>query len=497
MSGWDEYDLTLPEVSLPPAADRRRSLSLTVLYHPDASRVGQVAPLPYPGGSLSRLQPLFSDPRCPRGEAALDDPFLSRTPVEITVRGSGLTVVAASSGASLRIQGQAVASRVELPTAALDAGVVLGLSNRVVLLLHWRPEEPVVEDDCCLVGEADAVQVIRRLLARVAERDVPVLLLGESGTGKELVASSLHARSRRRSKPLVTVNMAAIPPDLAAAELFGVRRGAYTGADSDRLGYFREADGGTLFLDEVGACGAGVQAQLLRALQQGEVQSPGGGSYRVDVRILAATDADPRLSFSTALRHRLGGFELRLPPLRERRSDIGRLLVHFLPARLFDGVADKPREVSRFADLVTRMALYDWPGNVRELANVCRQVDIASVGGLSLPAGISLEPKPVGAATRYQPGSRPSDDDIRNAMLAARWEISRAARDLQISRQALYRRLESIPELRSTADIPGPEVESAWHECKGDVEQAALRLQVSAAALRRRWRAMDLPPEGW
>jgi two-component system nitrogen regulation response regulator GlnG len=278
--------------------------------------------------------------------------------------------------------------------------------------------------------------------------------------------------------------------------LFGVRRGAFTGAEADRSGYFGAADGGTLFLDEIGACDPGIQPQLLRALQQGEIQSPGGGTRRVDVRILAATDADLDDQFSKALRYRLGGVEMSLPPLRERREDIGRLLRHFLPAAMLENVGNDPAAVTRWVELVTRLALHDWPGNVRELANICQRLELAGHDphreiADALHGAASSNPRPVAKRPA------PSDEQVCDALLAARWEVAKAARELRISRQALYRRMEAIPELRTAADIPSAEITSAYYACEGDLERAALQLQVSRTALRRRWRALDLPAGGW
>jgi two-component system nitrogen regulation response regulator GlnG len=225
---------------------------------------------------------------------------------------------------------------------------------------------------------------------------------------------------------------------------------------------------------------------------------------RVDVRVLAATDEDLDATdsrFSTALRHRLAGFEIRLPPLRERREDLGRLLRHFLPSALLEAAAAEPREVSRWVDLMGKFAGYQWPGNVREFANVCRQLTIASAGEsrLVIPDSVAPVLAAVPAAEIAERGrsTPPSDTRVREAMAAARWEIAEAARELQISRQALYRRIEAIPELRVAADICGAEIESVYRECEGDIEEASSRLQVSRAALRRRWRAMDLIPGGY
>jgi two-component system nitrogen regulation response regulator GlnG len=338
--------------------------------------------------------------------------------------------------------------------------------------------------------------------------DTAVLLFGESGTGKELVARALHRQSDRSQLPMVAVNMAAIPEELAASELFGVSRGAYTGAESDRQGYFRQASGGTLFLDEIGACSVSVQPQLLRALEEGEIQTPGGRVNRIDVRIIAATDSslDAQASgFSLALRHRLAGFEIHLPPLRERCEDLGRLMLHLLPELLRTDQDQDPLLIGRWACLIQDFAVYQWPGNVRELRNFCEQISLASAGtgGLSVPESVDLAVRasPAGetspAAIPYRPTPNLSDGEVRDALESAQFEISRAARELEISRQTLYRRIEAIEGLRVVSDIPSAEIEAVYHECKGVSEVAAARLQVSRAGLIRRWRALDLNPDDY
>ncbi|MEP5764734.1 MAG: sigma 54-interacting transcriptional regulator [Halieaceae bacterium] len=509
MGQWDGTELTLPEVAAATAQKSRQRLALTILFHPDGERIGERALLPQRRPlELARQSPLFTSLRGTGADQALLDQYLSRSPITICRSCQGVELSVPAGGSSLLINGACVESRVRLADSELDAGVLMSLSHRVVLLLHRCELIDELPQDCGLVGESDALQQVRSMIMRVAAAPTPVLLLGESGTGKELVARAIHDHSARCAHPLVAVNMAAIPGELAPAELFGVRAGAFTGADTDRDGYFREADGGTLFLDEIGACTSSVQAQLLRALEQGEIQSPGGSTEQVDVRVLAATDADLEGSeggFSTALRHRLGGFEIQLPPLRERREDLGRLLQYFLPSSLLQAAAVSPRMVAQWVMLVQQLADYNWPGNVRELANFCQQISIASGAHdqLLVPANIyaALSSQRSSAGKRARNNPKPatdlSDNEVREAMMAAQWEISGAARDLQVSRQALYRRIQLTPGLRVTADIPAVEIEAAYHECKGAVDAAAMHLQVSRAALRRRWRAMELIPRDY
>ncbi len=346
-------DTTLdPSVEVAAEGDAPTTL-LTVLAHPDARRVGEAAALDAVDrgrfASLSRAELRFA-PRGASDGSPLADPFLSRKVVSLSRANGRVVVVPEAGGSALVIDGVAVtAPRFELPDAALDEGVVIELGGRVALLLHrasrWRRAP---ETRHGLVGESDAIERVRGEISRVADLDVPVLARGETGTGKELVAQAIHAASRRARGPCVSVNMATVPESVAAAELFGHARGAFTGAVRDAPGYFARADGGTLFLDEVGDAPAAVQPMLLRALETGEVQPVGASAARkVDVRLVAATDADLEDAvaggrFGAPLLHRLAGFEVTLPPLRARRDDIGRLFAHFLRAEL-DAIGEGER----------------------------------------------------------------------------------------------------------------------------------------------------------
>ncbi len=232
------------------------------------------------------------------------------------------------------------------------------------------------QDDIPLVGRSPAMQEIYRALARLMQTDLTVMITGESGTGKELVARALHDYGKRRKGPFVAVNMAAIPRDLIESELFGHEKGAFTGAMQRASGRFEQAEGGTLFLDEIGDMPMEAQTRLLRVLQQGEYTTVGGRTpIRTNVRIVAATNKDLRISiqqglFREDLFFRLNVVPLRLPPLRERTEDIMDLTRHFfgvvekegLPRKQIDGAA------------LERMKRYRWPGNVRELENLVRRL---------------------------------------------------------------------------------------------------------------------------
>lgn len=227
-----------------------------------------------------------------------------------------------------------------------------------------------------LIGRSAAMQDIYRMLARMMQTDLTVMISGESGTGKELVARALHQYGRRRGGPFVAINMAAIPRDLIESELFGHEKGAFTGAQNRSSGRFEQADGGTLFLDEIGDMPMEAQTRLLRVLQQGEYTTVGGRTpIRTDVRIVAATNKDLRLTISQGLFredlfYRLNVVPLRLPALRERSADVPDLVRHFFKQAESEGLQSK-RIAAPGIELMKR---YAWPGNVRELENLVRRL---------------------------------------------------------------------------------------------------------------------------
>ncbi len=235
---------------------------------------------------------------------------------------------------------------------------------------------PDVNDNIPLVGRSPAMQEIYRVLARLMQTDLTVMISGESGTGKELVARALHDYGKRRTGTFVAINMAAIPRDLIEAELFGHEKGAFTGAQARSAGRFEQADGGTLFLDEIGDMPMEAQTRLLRVLQQGEYTTVGGRTpIKTDVRIIAATNKDLRALinqglFREDLFYRLNVVPIRLPALRERTEDIPDLIRHFFGIVEKEGLPAKQIE----AAAVERLRRYRWPGNVRELENLIRRL---------------------------------------------------------------------------------------------------------------------------
>ncbi|MEA9827570.1 sigma-54 dependent transcriptional regulator [Xanthomonas campestris pv. raphani] len=312
------------------------------------------------------------------------------------------------------------------------------------------------EDADALIGHSPAMRTVHKRIGLAAGADLPVLITGETGTGKELAARALHRASARAQRAFVAVNCAAIPLELMESELFGHRKGAFSGATSDRIGLIRQADGGTLFLDEIGDMPLPMQGKLLRFLQEGEVTPLGGnGAQKVDVRVLAATHRDLAAWASTGqfrsdLRYRLNVVPIELPPLRERGDDILLLATHFLQSAGGAARALSPDAQRRVLD-------YPWPGNVRELRNVMQRCallvrghtiaagDLDEALGEPLP-GDPLQPQPADAPTGTQ--SLPEavaqleKRMIQAALTQAQGNRAEAARQLGIHRQLLYRKLD-------------------------------------------------------
>ena len=320
------------------------------------------------------------------------------------------------------------------------------------------------------------MQRIYRVIELLRENDSTVLVTGESGTGKELVARALHETSHRSDGPLVTINCAAIPTELLESELFGHVRGAFTGAVRDRVGRFQLADGGTIFLDEIGDLALGLQAKLLRVLQQQTFERVGDSrTHKVDVRVIAATHADlvsavAARTFRQDLYYRLRVVPIEIPPLRERREDLDLLARHFLGK-----FGERSGRSLELAPTATRALMeYSWPGNIRELENaleyattVCdgqtvhvrdlpaeisrrgplgdRDVEGATAGDLHPPALVVSSP-PSGSGPPSWPHLRPSEaaeaDEIWRALQQARHRRGEAAEVLGISRTTLWRKMK-------------------------------------------------------
>ncbi|WP_224242470.1 sigma 54-interacting transcriptional regulator [Hyalangium gracile] len=506
--------------------------ALTIVSHPRAHRVGERLLLEALATgqevALSRNAPRFTRPGSALGQP-LDDPFLSRRPLRFTPGPGGVVRLVVEEGGTPVVAGQPLRGTWEFGPEALEAGVPLELAARVVVLLHRLvpPEAEGGSESLGMVGQSPSMLRVRRQVEQVADLDVSVLLRGETGTGKELVARALHLRSPRRSGPFVSVNLGALSRELATAELFGAERGAYTGATQSREGLFRAAHGGTLFLDEVGEAPSEVQGMLLRVLESGELYPVGGRTpVRVDVRLVAATDAHleehiQQGRFKAPLLHRLAGYEIRLPPLRERREDIGPLFHHFARQELeVLGEAWRLSPEDAYAEpwlpapLAARLVRHPWPGNIRQLRNVARQLVISGRGQARLQVDASLErelgavappepawrtgpPPPAPSQPGPEPASRRKPSEVKEPELLAAlrehaWDMQAAADALGITRGSIYNLMSRSPRVRTVKELSAEEISQCFHDCRGDLDAMAHRLEVSKRALQRRVRELRL-----
>jgi len=310
---------------------------------------------------------VYTDVRMPGVDGlAFLDALKARNPELPVVVMSAYTDVTSTAGA---FRGGAH----EFLSKPFDLDDAVGLAARALPERAAVPAPPPMESnpsEAELIGASPAMRELFRGIGRLAQAPLGVLITGETGTGKELVARALHRESPRRGKPFVALNTAAIPAELLESELFGHEAGAFTGASRRHIGRFEQADGGTLFLDEIGDMPASLQTRLLRVLAEGEFFRVGGRELiRVDVRVIAAThqDLEQRVregAFRADLLHRLDVVRLQLPPLRERRADIGMLATRFL-AQAAQRLGGAPKRLQ--AEALKRLEQHDWPGNVREL----------------------------------------------------------------------------------------------------------------------------------
>ncbi len=315
-----------------------------------------------------------------------------------------------------------------------------------------------VGDRYSMVGDSQALQRVREMVAKVGPTSARVLITGENGTGKELVARAIHEASPRASQPLVDVNCAAIPAELIESELFGHMKGSFTGAVSDRAGKFEQAHGGTLFLDEVGDMAHAAQAKVLRALQEGIVTRIGGSkSIEVDVRVIAATnkkleDEIKEGRFREDLLYRINVVEVAVPALRHRLEDVPLLVAHFTE-QLAATAGVVPKEFA--ADAIEALKSRQWPGNVRELRNAVERVLILSSGKVVTAGDIQRLLPPSDAQTVAGEGSLLTGQrtfeafkhEAERAFLDVKlrqhgWNVSETARVLEMPRSNLYKKIE-------------------------------------------------------
>ena len=335
-----------------------------------------------------------------------------------------------------------------------------------------------------IVGNAPQMHAVFKIVERVADTDSTILILGESGTGKELVARALHFNSRRQFAPFVPINCSALPETLLESELFGHRRGSFTGAIADKKGLFQEADGGTIFLDEVGSMSPLLQSRLLRVLQEREIRRVGDNtSVYVNVRVVAAANEplEKKIkdnTFREDLYYRLNVIPVQLPSLRERRDDVPLLVAHFLKDKA-QAATQRPFQVTRQA--MDILCAYDWPGNVRELENAIERAttlcETDTIQASDLPPSLVATVKLASPSQdAHAAATLPAVPDTRlyPLQIAASSKPGRAAED---GVQPLKNFLREQEQLH---------IEKALCACGGDKEKAAILLGVSLATLYRK-----------
>jgi len=300
-----------------------------------------------------------------------------------------------------------------------------------------------------LIGVSPKMQRVYKMVQKVSQHNYPVLILGESGTGKELVARSIHFSGTRQQKPFVPVDCSGLVPTLIESELFGYVKGAFTGAQHSRQGLFATAEGGTVFLDEIGDLPVDLQAKLLRALQEREIRPVGATErIRINLRVIAATNRDLESAIRTGgfrqdLYFRLNVVQIKLPPLRERKSDIPLLVSSFL-----EKFSDPQRDVRTISeDAMRRLVSYDWPGNVRELENAIERAVALGSGPLlhvgDLPSNLQYSPEqPLPASDELLPLEELERRAIVRALRETAGDKLAAARLLGIGKTTLYRKLK-------------------------------------------------------
>jgi two-component system NtrC family response regulator len=324
-----------------------------------------------------------------------------------------------------------------------------------------------------LVGESPAMERVRQLIARVAPTNSTVLILGETGSGKELVARAVHEQSSRAELPFVAINCGALPETLIESELFGHRKGAFTGADEHRVGLFEVADGGTLFLDEIGELPKAMQAKLLRVLESGEIRRVGDNdSLRVDVRLVCATHRNleemvDQGDFREDLMYRINPFEIHVPPLRHRLADIPDLARH-----LYARFCQKSRrgEEPFNSEALAALQAHSWPGNVRELSNVIEHATIICDAPPITPAHL---PARFGARGARLPNLGPVTlrnlemHAIDQALTRKEGDKTAAAEELGISLKTLYNKIGQLEQWKN------PQVRTAGEDGEGRSDESA------------------------
>lgn len=540
-----DYTITSPLAFA--TTNSRPLLGLTIAWHPDINRIGEqfIGSTEAETIELSRFMPTF---RAVNGEALpIGYGGISRDPLRI-VRDDhdGITIYPPNSRMVVEINGTEMHEPGYFSAEQIDLGIIIALGRAVFVCIHWMRCLPKHNPVNGFFGVGSNAIFTRDLIRLAATNDNTVLLLGETGTGKEVAAQAIHDFSKHSAAKMVSVNMAALNESLAAADLFGASKGAYTGAQNSREGYFSEAQNSTLFLDEIGNTPLTVQPMLLRVLENGEYRPLGAArDARSSARLITATDQDLyHTNFNHALVRRLESFIIRIPPLRARREDIGLLIYHLAQRKDF-----APVNLALIPpSLINDMLNFEWPGNIRQLSNVLKRTLLSlQMGEYPLLANMVEAPKitvtasaelrkvsantskaiaPMSSVTAAKPSATNgsaaslnevnnsvndptpapventpverkklrdlSEQDVVDAMHRHDWTIQYAADDLGISRPSMYKLIDANTQIRRVEQIPAEEIREQLNATNNHVEQCAARLKTPSEALRRHLKGL-----GW
>jgi two-component system nitrogen regulation response regulator GlnG len=498
---------------------------LTIAYHPDTSRVGEVMPLmEFLSGQRCELNRETDGFRKPGETAsrALGTDFISRKSVVFEAPKNGGMQISCEEGVPAKIEGKELSGKISCIHADLQKGIVIVLGNAIVLLFHFL-DKSILQSNAlpCLgfIGNSTAMNKTRRSILYAADASNPVLIRGETGVGKELAAIAIHEQSARKKKNLITINIAGIPVGLAASELFGQKKGAFPDAKEDKRGAFSLADGSTLFMDEIGDISHDIQMLILRAVEYGEIQVVGGSPQKVNVRLIAATDSDLEQlmeegRFKRPLFERLQETIVTILPLRERREDIGVLFFHFFRTALASNQEldklDKQLEAENLwfpTELMEKLINYSWPGNIRELRNFASQIAAVNRGETHFVMSEALWRKLIGSDSTPAPNTilqAPkseiprrsvvdiSDAEILNALKQNSFNITNAADTLGVTPQRLHDRINESPDLPKAGRLTLEQVVACRTLFNGDIEQMAAHLQVSSKGLKLRMKQLGI-----
>jgi DNA-binding NtrC family response regulator len=517
--GEEHPDVTQGKMTLVPTSGdhptrgdgEKRLPTLRILFHPDLHRIGGATPcgLFTPGQELviGRLEPGFLDPDGGPSHP-LDDPCISREQLSVTWT-SADTFAIRSIGARqielLRLDGSSLSAG-----QAAGPGTVIAIGDRALLLLEMGCNRQG-QERLGLDGDSELMWSLRNKISGAAVSDSTVLVHGESGVGKELVARAIHDSGARRDQPWLVLNCAAIPENLLESELFGHVRGAFTGADADKIGLFRAAEGGTLFLDEIGELPLALQGKMLRVLQEHAVRPVGGVTeLPVQARVIAATNRDLGQEvtsgrFREDLYYRLTTLMIQVPPLRQRREDIPQLF-----CRLFAECTRRHPELERFwcppsqhtpplpMSFVKDLLTAQFSGNVRHLRNIVERCAVANLQSkaFAVPQEVRDElldrPLPSTGPDASAGDAREIDDKELLLLLEQHDYVQRrVAQVLGVSHTTIDRRMRELG-LRRPKDIPAEELEQAAVRTGNDLDQMARLLKVSRRGLKLRLTALGM-----